>query len=130
VQHPVVIEHPEKVSIGSGGSIGAFLHIWGGGEVQIGHRVLIGSHVAITSETHNYNSHPMTNTFVKKPVIIENDVWIGAHAIILPGIRIGAGSVIGAGAVVTKDVNPMCIVAGVPAKVIGKRPASLKIDIK
>jgi maltose O-acetyltransferase len=57
----------------------------------------------------------------KEPVIIEDDVWIGARVIILPGVKIGKGSIVGAGAVVTKDVEPYSIVAGVPAKLIRKR---------
>jgi len=56
-----------------------------------------------------------------RPVIIEDDIWIGSRVIILPGIRICHGSIIGAGAVVTKDVEPYTIVGGVPAKVIGYR---------
>jgi len=53
-----------------------------------------------------------------KPVVIEDDVWIGANAVVLPGVTIGARSVVGAGAVVVKDVAPKTIVAGVPARVI------------
>jgi acetyltransferase-like isoleucine patch superfamily enzyme len=55
-----------------------------------------------------------------RPVIVEDDVWIGTRAVILPGVRIGYGSVIGAGSVVTKDVPPMTVVAGIPAKPIKK----------
>lgn len=56
-----------------------------------------------------------------KAVIIEDDVWIGQNAVILPGIKIGKGAVIGAGAIVTKDIEPYSIAVGVPAKVIKKR---------
>jgi galactoside O-acetyltransferase len=55
------------------------------------------------------------------PVVIEDDVWLGANAVVLPGIRIGKGAIVGAGAVVTHDVEAMSIVAGVPARPIGKR---------
>lgn len=54
-------------------------------------------------------------------VVIGNDVWIGAYGIVLPGVTIGDGAVIAAGSVVTKDVAPYTIVAGVPAKQIGQR---------
>jgi maltose O-acetyltransferase len=54
-------------------------------------------------------------------VIIEDDVWIGIRVIVLPGVKIGKGSIVGAGAVVTKDVPPWTIVGGVPAKVIKRR---------
>ena len=53
-----------------------------------------------------------------KPVVIGDDVWIGANAVILPGVTIGPHSVVAAGAVVTRDVPPGCVVGGVPAKVI------------
>jgi len=124
IQHPVVIEHPEKVRIGRGCSIAAFLHIWGGGGVTIGDRVLIASHASIVSETHDYAAHPMTETAVRKPVVIEDDVWLGTHCTILPGVTVGRGAVVGAGAVVTKDVEPFSIQVGVPAKCIGRRPNS------
>ena len=56
-----------------------------------------------------------------KQVIIEDDVWIGARSVILPGVKIGTGSIIAVGSVVTKDVEPFSIVAGVPAKLVNKR---------
>jgi phosphonate metabolism protein (transferase hexapeptide repeat family) len=57
----------------------------------------------------------------EKPTVIENDVFIGHAGIVMPGVRIGDGAIIGAGSVVTKDVEPYCIVAGVPAKIIRMR---------
>lgn len=123
VQHPLVIEHPENVEIGRGVTIAAFLHIWGGGGVKIGDRVMIGSHVAIASETHDPEVHPMNETFVRAPIRIEDDVWIGTHSVILPGVIVGKGAVIGAGAIVTRDVPPLTVVAGVPAKELRKRQA-------
>jgi acetyltransferase-like isoleucine patch superfamily enzyme len=58
---------------------------------------------------------------IAKPVVIEEDVWIAANAIILPGVRLGRGAVVAAGAVVTRDVLPFQVVAGVPARQIGHR---------
>jgi acetyltransferase-like isoleucine patch superfamily enzyme len=58
----------------------------------------------------------MRKNTIRKSVVIEDDVWIGAHTVILPGVRIGKGSVIGANSVVTKDVPPMAIVLGSPAR--------------
>jgi maltose O-acetyltransferase len=60
----------------------------------------------------------MQSTLLMREVVIEEDVWIGAHAIIMPGVTIGRGAVVGAGAVVTTDVEPRAIVVGVPAKVL------------
>ena len=59
-----------------------------------------------------------------RPITIGNDVWIGSRVIILPGVHVGDGSVIGAGSVVTKDVEPYSIVAGNPARLIRKRVES------
>ena len=63
-------------------------------------------------------------------VIIEDYVWIASRVTILPGVKIGKGSVIASGAVVAKDIPPMSIVGGVPAKVIGKRKSNLKYKLK
>ena len=119
---PLVIENGECVSVGDDVVIGAFVHIWGGGGVMIGHRVLIASHVAITSLTLSYTGPRVRETIRAAPIDIGDDAWIGTHAVILPGVRIGAGAVIGAGSVVTRDVPPRSIVAGVPARIVKNRP--------
>lgn len=116
IRRHVVIRSPRSVCIGEFASVGEFVHIWGAGRVTIGNRVLIASHVAITSQTHRLE---MTRHHenVLNPVVIEDDVWIGAHAVILPGVTIGHGAVVGAGAVVRHDVPPQSIAVGVPAHI-------------
>jgi len=88
-------------------------------------KLLIGNHVDIASEVMIYNSeHDVQSEdfpAVNSPVVIEDYVFIGPRAIILPGVKIGKGAVIGAGAVVTKDVDSMNIAGGVPAKLISER---------
>lgn len=122
--HPwVVIHQPGSVSIGDRTSISEFVHIWGGGGVDIGNDSLVASHVAIISVSHDPDGSIVRETKLAKPVTIEDNVWVGAGAVLLPGIRLGSGSVIGAGAVVTKNVSPGSIVAGNPAAVLRLRRA-------
>ncbi|MEK7070489.1 MAG: acyltransferase [Patescibacteria group bacterium] len=87
----------------------------------------IGSHTALASEVMIYNCqhdvHDPQFSPVSKPVIIGDYVFVGPRAIILPGVKVGDGAVIAAGAVVTNDVESYQIVAGIPAKVIGERKA-------
>lgn len=113
----VIFAGAEALDIGDNTSIAPFVHIWCGGRVIIGANCMIGSHVAITSLTHDYTESKMYNTTVAKPVVIEDEVWIGAHAVILPGTRVGRGAVIGAGSVVTRDIPPYSVAYGVPATV-------------
>jgi acetyltransferase-like isoleucine patch superfamily enzyme len=85
--------------------------------------------VIIFSSQHRYNIEGVPILFQgheKKRVSIGKDVWIGANAVILPGVTIGDGAIIGAGAVVTGDVEPYSIVGGVPARKIGERNAVAK----
>lgn len=112
------------IELGDDVSLAGFIHIWGGGGVQVGNRVMIGSHTAITSVTHDYSAETMYGTVVVNPVIIKDDVWIGSHAVILPGVTIGEGAVVGAGCVVTRDVPPRAIVTGVPGRIVRLRPDS------
>jgi acetyltransferase-like isoleucine patch superfamily enzyme len=98
--------------------------MWGKFGVTIGNDVLIAAHVVITSATHDPNSYPYSSKVIGKPVVIEDGVWIGSGAIILPGVRIGARSIIGAGAVVTKDVAAGVIAVGSPARVLRSIPTT------
>jgi maltose O-acetyltransferase len=132
IRRPAVIEVPERVFIEDKVSIASFLHIWGNAGVRIGSKTMIGSHVAITTATHDPDASLMSETLIERPVVIEHQVWIGAHVVIMPGVTIGAQSVVAAGAVVLTDVPPGTIVAGVPAKVLRvKNPsdATPRIDV-
>ncbi len=121
IQEPVLIAQPEAVEIGDEVSFAAFVHIWGAGGVRIGARTMIGSHTAISSVTHDYTRSNMHATVVLKRVEIGPDVWIGAHSMIMAGVTIGEGAVIGAGSIITHDVAPFTIVAGVPARLLKER---------
>ena len=93
------------------------------GPVCIGHHVNLAQGITVTALNHNFadtNRRIDEQGISTKPVVIGDDVWIGANAVILPGVTIGRHVVVAAGAVVTKDVPENTIVAGVPAKVIKK----------
>ncbi len=108
---------PELVSFGNRVDIGENVVIRGGGGVSFGNDVLVAAGAAIMSQGHPIVP-PRWGCVISKPVRIGNDVWIGANATILPGVTIGDGSIVAAGAVVTHDVPSFSIVAGVPARVI------------
>ena len=112
------------VVIGNDSWLGPATIVYGNGGVEIGSDVMIASHCAINTVSHNFanTDTPMNKQGVNcAPVVIEDDVWIGTAAVILQGVRIGHGSIIGAGAVVTKDIPPYSIALGVPARVTGSR---------
>lgn len=92
------------------------------GNIAIGNHVMIGQNTLLTTARHNFEEMDIKIMFqgLKQSTVIEvgNDVWIGANVTILPDVRIGNGAVVGAGAVVTKDVPDFAVVAGVPAKII------------
>jgi maltose O-acetyltransferase len=121
---PVVFYGAEALDIGDNTSIAPYVHIWCGGRVIIGANCMIGSHVAISSLTHDYRAPEMSRTIVAKPVIVGDGVWIGSHAVIMPGVTLGDGCVVGAGSIVTRDVPSNAITHGVPAKVASYRNAA------
>lgn len=110
-------------SIGDYSGIGEGSKLYG--EVHIGKYVMMGPQCWIYTQNHEFNQldKPMAlqGPQTPKPVYIHDDVWIGGRVTILPGVSVGKGAIIGAGAVVTKDVPPYSIVGGNPAKVIRMR---------
>jgi len=111
--------NPRLISIGEGTIVGGGVFLDGRAPIKI------GKHVDIASEVMIYNSeHDLTSPIFKatqEPVTIGDYVFIGPRSIILPGVTIGDGAVIAAGAVVVRDVPAKAIVGGVPAKEIGQR---------
>ena len=110
---------PPNITIGDGTIVGDHAFLDGRAPLKIGNHVDIASDVMIYNSEHDINSEGFDP--IEEPVEIEDYVFIGPRAIILPGVKIGKGAVIGAGAVVTKNVEPFKIVGGVPAKEIGER---------
>lgn len=93
-------------------------------KITIGDYVDMGHEILIITTTHEIGKQSRRATKrITKPVVIENGVWLGARCTVLPGITIGEGAIVAAGAVVTKDVAPNTIVGGVPAAVIRQLPS-------
>lgn len=113
------VEYPARLSIGNHCNINRDCFIQAAGGVTVGDWVLIAPRVAIISQNHVFDGIDVPVSMApdhRASVVIGDDAWIGMHAVILPGVRIGRGAVVAAGAVVNKDVEPFSIVAGVPAK--------------
>jgi acetyltransferase-like isoleucine patch superfamily enzyme len=114
---------PAKLVIGSGTYINRYTIFDAHQQLHVGRRVIVGPHCYITDADHGTDPASSVQGLPMRfaPVIIEDEAWIGAHVTVLPGVRVGKGSVVGAGSVVTRDVAPMAIVAGVPARLLRYR---------
>ena len=116
---PFYTDFGRNIHIGKNVFINSCCHFQDPGGVTIGDGSLIGHNVVLATINHDFDparrgdNHPA-------PIVIGKNVWIGSNATILPGITVGDGAVIAAGAVVTKDVPPMTVAGGVPARVIKK----------
>lgn len=123
----VIVYSPEQLTLGNdvGIAVGCQLNARGG--ITIGNDVRIGPGTLLWTQNHRFSDAetPISQQgYDRAPIVIEDDVWIAAGCIILPGVTLGRGCVVAAGAVVTKSTEPMSIVAGVPARAIGRRGAA------
>jgi acetyltransferase-like isoleucine patch superfamily enzyme len=120
----IIRAHDGSVNIGNLTTIGPYSTLYAGGPLVIGSHVRIGPNVGIFASDHIYHS---LDTLIyqqgtrKIGVLIGDDVWIGAGAIIVDGVTISSGCVVGAGSVVTSDLPAYSVAAGVPARVIRRR---------
>ena len=124
-RHCMLTAQNGVLKIGARTSVSPNVHIGADdGTISIGEGVAIGMGTVLRCSNHRIDRTdiPMIDQgHVSGSIVIEDDVWIGANCVVTPDVRIGRGAVVGAGAVVTHDVEPWSIVAGVPAKVIGRR---------
>jgi acetyltransferase-like isoleucine patch superfamily enzyme len=122
------LSHVYGISIGRNFHVNAGAYLYGRGGLTIGDHVMVGPNAVIVSSQHRYDDPRLPMVLLGHqiaPVTIGSDVWIGANAVVLPGVRLADGTIVSAGAVVTQDTTPYAIVGGVPARVIGERPRDL-----
>jgi maltose O-acetyltransferase len=118
------IRYPTGFSAGAGVSIGRLCQLTCTGGLRLGDDVIIGPQVLLVTNDHVADDPAVTirsQGLRAAPIVIERDVWIGAHAVVVAGVTIGEGAIVAAGAVVTHDVAPFSIVAGVPAAAVSHR---------
>ena len=123
----IIAPYGGSIEIGAHAYVGPYCVLYGHGGLTIGRNTMIGAHTIILPANHGLTrvDRPMNSQgLTKKGIAIGEDVWIGAGCKILDGVHIGNGTVIGAGSVVTKDIDAHLIAFGVPAKVAGRRHAS------
>jgi maltose O-acetyltransferase len=113
----IVSHKGSRISIGDHTFINYGASITAYQQVEIGRYCLLGHHLRIVDKN-EYRPDQREVVRLAAPVIIEDHVWIGAHTIILPGVRIGHNAAIGAGSIVTRDIPPNCLAVGNPARVL------------
>lgn len=123
-----LILSPFKIAIGDNTHVNSKCFIDGRGGIKIGNSVSISFNVKLVTGSHDINTCDFK--YVTSPIHIEDHVWIGIGATILPGVVIHRGAVVAAGAVVTKEVPEMAVVAGIPAKIVGYRIPDKKLEYK
>lgn len=116
---PFYTDCGKNITIGKNVFINSGCKFQDQGGIFIGNNVLIGHNVVIATINHEQEPKNRANMILKS-VVIEDDVWIGSNATILQGVKVGKGSIIAAGSVVTKDVEEFSVVVGVPAKCVKK----------
>jgi acetyltransferase-like isoleucine patch superfamily enzyme len=122
------LRDPHQIAIGDFTSIGDRCILDGRGGLRIGNSVNFSTGVWVWTMQHKVND-PVFGC-ESSPVVIEDYAWISCRTVVLPGVHVGKGAVVAAGAVVTKDVEPYTIVGGVPAKKIGERSRDLDYRLK
>lgn len=124
---------PDKLSLGDGAIIGDNAILDARRGLTIGRNVNLSSNVSIYTLQHDHRDPYFglpSEDKLKLSVEIDDRAWLGANVIVLPGVHIGEGAVCCAGCVVTKDVEPFAVVAGIPARKVNERPRNLKYEFK
>ena len=119
VANSAIIHHPGAVHLGPNSFVGDMVVIWGGGGVSIGQDSIVAAQSVITSDTHDVGAPQagklFRDTSVSSPILIGKNVWVGANATVLPGVNVGDGAIVAAGALVNCSVQDGAVYGGVPA---------------
>jgi maltose O-acetyltransferase len=119
IEPPFCCSYGENIHLGDHVFLNVLCTILDCSEVRVGNHVMIGPGVQIYTAAHDLRAEARNQGWeVAKPIVIEDNVWLGGSAILLPGVRVGRNAVVGAGAVVSRDVPANTVVAGNPARVI------------
>ena len=119
------LQKPDNIIIGENCIIGFFCNLDGRGKLRIGNNVNISSYTILVTGSHDFETFKAEY----KPITINDNVWICTRSTILQGVTIGEGAIVAAGSVVTKNVPPYVIVAGSPAKPVGKRSKNIRYKL-
>jgi acetyltransferase-like isoleucine patch superfamily enzyme len=123
----VSVRHGERVTVGAGAQIGQGCSLWAGGHtgaIVIGDHALLAPEVFVTAANYDFDAGggPVMDLPMREATVtIGANTWLGTRVVVLPGVTIGEGTVVAAGAVVTRDLPPGVLAAGVPARVLRKR---------
>ncbi len=124
IDKTAILIHDENIKIGDGSWVGSYCNFRPvEHKITLGKNVIVAQNVAMIADSHNYQdvTKPIKDQGIYGgDITIEDNTWIGCNSVILHNVKIGQGSVVGAGSVVTKNVPPYCVVAGMPARIIKK----------
>ncbi|MDE7345641.1 MAG: acyltransferase [Muribaculaceae bacterium] len=130
IHYGLEVRAPQFLHIGKGSIIGDNAILDARSGLSLGRNVNLSSNVSIYTLQHNHRSPSFNCVFSdrKLSVSIGDRVWLGCNVVVLPGVSIGEGAVVCAGSIVTKDVSPFTIVAGIPAHKVGERPSNITYE--
>jgi len=120
----ILAANKAEIVIGKGTRIGLYTVLNGGDSIKTGEKVLVSGFVYLQTSMHGFASKSLSvqdQGYDHAPVELKDDVWLGTHVVIMPGVTLGKGAVVGSNAVVTKSVDDYTVVAGIPAKPIKQR---------
>lgn len=120
----ILAANQSEITIGEGTRIGLYTVFNGGDSITVGKKTLISGFVYLQTSMHGFKDRNLSvqeQGYDHLPVVLEEDVWLGTHVVILPGVRLEKGVVVGSNAVVTKSVEAYKVVGGIPAKELKER---------